>query len=195
MFALIKPQHSKRVRILRTNLYAALSRAAEEGAVCPGDPELARITGYTVDGVSKALGNFIDAGLIEREAKGRYRKITIVATGKSTSWPVPKDEKYRYVPKRPVRDIARIAADLFSVPFETLTGTSRRRRHVRPRMAVYCVAADQGWAFAHIGRVLKRDHTTVLSGCESARIYSKYDPEFAQRLSRLADIAAPEGAL
>lgn len=68
-----------------------------------------------------------------------------------------------------LQSIATATAEHFGVDMETMQGYSRFPEHVRPRQ-VYCHIAAK-WTDApatEIGRVIRRDHTTVASSIRRA---------------------------
>ena len=49
-----------------------------------------------------------------------------------------------------------------------LMGRSRKRNIAWPRQEFMLSARREGYSFPDIGRYLRRDHTTILTGCLSA---------------------------
>jgi chromosomal replication initiation ATPase DnaA len=59
---------------------------------------------------------------------------------------------------------ARHAAELFDIEVADIFGDSRRREHSEARMVTYYAAQLAGDNYSQIGRVMNRDHTSVISG-------------------------------
>lgn len=73
-------------------------------------------------------------------------------------------------PARPtVRALIDRAAALSGFPPATILGSCRRSDIVLIRFAVIWVARRMGFSSALIGRVINRDHSTVLNGAQRAR--------------------------
>lgn len=79
-----------------------------------------------------------------------------------------------------VKDIVHIAAGLSLIPAREILGKSRMRHIVRVRQAVAYVCLRQGvHSSAQIGRVLGRDHSTVLHSYEQAEAIMERNSEYA----------------
>ena len=79
------------------------------------------------------------------------------------------------------------AAKAFGVTRAMLTGPCRTKISARARFAVMRVAGSEwGWSQSQIGRVLNRDHTTVLSGLRRAHDLTRLDPDFAASMAWIA---------
>lgn len=61
-----------------------------------------------------------------------------------------------------VREVLAHASDTTLIPMADLVGKSRFREHCYARFAICMVANENGRSLSEIGRVLNRDHTTVL---------------------------------
>lgn len=68
-----------------------------------------------------------------------------------------------------MRDIARAVAQENEITLDDILGTSRQRAVAWPRQTVMLLASEAGFSNPQIGRFLRRDHTTVLSGVRAAR--------------------------
>ena len=77
-----------RQRDLRlAQVLSILSRAADAHKPCPTNDEISDETGLPqASSVVAVIGELRDLGIIEVNAKGGYRSITIVETGKCTDW-------------------------------------------------------------------------------------------------------------
>lgn len=63
-----------------------------------------------------------------------------------------------------VRQIASQVAEATDVPFKAIMGVRRDARTVQARQLVMYIARREGLSLQRIGRVMNRDHTTVLHG-------------------------------
>jgi chromosomal replication initiation ATPase DnaA len=63
-----------------------------------------------------------------------------------------------------VRTVVKMTAEHFELSVREITGVYRHPRFARPRMVIYYVARHFMASFPLIGRLTKRDHTTVISG-------------------------------
>lgn len=71
------------------------------------------------------------------------------------------------------------AAQLFSVPSRHIVGEATAKEYMRPRLAVYWAAREVlGYTYPQIGRILNRDHTTVMSGYRTALRLRETDAAF-----------------
>jgi chromosomal replication initiation ATPase DnaA len=60
----------------------------------------------------------------------------------------------------------RNAAQAYGVHQDEITGRSRTRTVCQARYAVMCALDDCGWSSVRIGKLLNRDHTTILHGLD-----------------------------
>jgi chromosomal replication initiator protein len=99
--------------------------------------------------------------------------------------PLPPGERFGRV-------VDLVAAE-FTVPRDLVLGVTRQAdavlaRHAAMALAQRCLA----YSLPRIGRLLSRDHTTVLHGVRRIARLAQHDPAFAARLDRLAArIATP----
>lgn len=78
------------------------------------------------------------------------------------------------------------AGRAFDVPPRTIIGRRRLPAIVRARLALYAAlyrACET--SYKQIGRLLNRDHTTVLYGVREAERDAAADPEFAAALAQV----------
>lgn len=69
-------------------VFAALKRAADAGAPCPGNAELIEVMGCkSISGPSSLISRLEARGVIRVLRFNQSRQVTIVATGKSTALP------------------------------------------------------------------------------------------------------------
>ena len=86
-----------------------------------------------------------------------------------------------------VADIIAAASRMTGIPVADITGRSRVQRLARVRQAIAYVAAkqDDRMSYPQIGRILGRDHSTILHSIGMAEIFRKRDPEYAKFLRQL----------
>ncbi len=92
--------------------------------------------------------------------------------------------------KPTVRDLALYAAKLTRTCPEDVLGKSRFKEHVRPRHAAMLVAHRNGAGYAHIGRQLGTDHSTVMTAIRRSTQKLLNDPAFGyvvDALSRMGE--------
>lgn len=66
-------------------VYRALKRAAEAGAACPSNAVLAELIGCCARTPMRIIRELEEKGLVNVTLLGPERRVTIVATGKSTA--------------------------------------------------------------------------------------------------------------
>ena len=59
---------------------------------------------------------------------------------------------------------------------------------MRPRFAVYKSLRMRGWSYPQIGRMLNRDHSTIIYGTQRAEYFMERDAEYAARVKALAEL-------
>lgn len=77
------------------------------------------------------------------------------------------------------------AAAISGYPVSVLRGPARDRPIYTVRWAVMAILRARGLSLATIGRLLNRDHTTIISGLERADRLRR-DPSFTDLLEALA---------
>ena len=94
-----------------------------------------------------------------------------------------------------VADIIAAASRMTGIPVADITGRSRVQRLARVRQAIAYVAAkqDDRMSYPQIGRILGRDHSTILHSIGMAEIFRKRDPEYAKFLRQLRREARSAG--
>lgn len=84
-------------------------------------------------------------------------------------------------------DIVTACAAEFGVTREQLIGESRQASIVLARFAAMALGHRLlGYSLPRLGRLLRRDHTTVLNGIRRMTAMTQDDPHLAARLDRLA---------
>lgn len=94
-----------------------------------------------------------------------------------------------------VADIVSAASRLTGIPVADITGPSRVKRLVRVRQAVAYVAARQAdrLSYPMIGRMLGRDHSTIIHAVIAADANRQIDREYATFLRQLRTEARNAG--
>lgn len=86
-------------------------------------------------------------------------------------------------------DIKQEALRMFDICERDLIGDNRFVEMTRPRMALYKVYRDRGMSLTQIGRYLKRDHSTVLSGLRRIEVVMAEDPTYKEQVESLASFS------
>ena len=89
-----------------------------------------------------------------------------------------------------VADIVRIVSAVCDVHRELLTSEKRQPKYVRARFMIYwLVRKFIGASLPQIGRILRRDHSSVLHGIKCVEgNRAKYEPELSKAEKKLNDI-------
>lgn len=82
-------------------------------------------------------------------------------------------------------DLILACAELFNIHPRDLTGDYRYQFIVRARYALFLALRRRGWSYPRIGKLLKRDHSSVIHGVKRALYYSERDPEYAAKVETL----------
>ncbi|RIV79553.1 helix-turn-helix domain-containing protein [Pelagerythrobacter aerophilus] len=170
---------------LRSKLLRYLRELARAGQPCPLNRDLAAHLGASADGISEALTQLRDLNRIAIERVGNRRIVTLLGEGIATADPRPAPEPIVVRPR--VREIIDTASRIFDVPAKDIASASRLRMHSTPRQVVCYVASQRGWRSTEIGRVLQRDHSTVLYGLDRVRARRAADAEFAAKVAELLE--------
>lgn len=169
-------------------LYSILCDLAAAGKPCPTNGALAEVLGYERDeSVNRPIQYLERAGLIRRYSFGHHRFFEIVETGERTADPRPPEPEATPLPDRTVGDIVAIVADVAGLPVDEILGRGRDKIVIRPRALVYHFAQAEGWSVKHIGRVVRRDHSTVLYSLHQVPIWLEHDPLFARLYRRVEE--------
>lgn len=73
-----------------------------------------------------------------------------------------------FVPKAKAREVIMEVCEASGVKVAALMGRSQQRRHVWPRQVAYRALHRAGYSLSEIGRIMKRDHATIISGIRAA---------------------------
>lgn len=88
-------------------------------------------------------------------------------------------------------EIVLYCSKLFMVPTGHITGLARSDGAREARFALYRALRTRGHTYNSIGRLLDRDHTTVLSGVRQADKLIATCPEYAAKVDKLVAWQAP----
>lgn len=83
-------------------------------------------------------------------------------------------------------EIIRYCSKLFTVPTNHLTGLTRNDGAREARFALYRALRMRGHTYGAIGRMLDRDHTTILYGARQADKLIAACPAYAAKVAELA---------
>lgn len=82
------------------------------------------------------------------------------------------------------------AACAFEVPRRELISRCRLPAVARARLALYAALYQTcETSYPELARYLRRDHTSILSGCRKARAMADADPDYAALLARITEAA------
>lgn len=84
--------------------------------------------------------------------------------------------------------IVQRCAELFLVAPRDLTGRYRFDFVMRARFALYLALRLQGRSYPNIGKIVDRDHSTVMNGVKRAEWYFERDSVFASKVTELSRI-------
>lgn len=77
-------------------------------------------------------------------------------------------------------------SEIYKVPAEEIRGTCRKRHIVEARwVCAYVLRKRNGLSYPAIGRLLNRDHTSIMHACESLPHLKKYRPTIQEALDRI----------
>ena len=86
---------------------------------------------------------------------------------------------------RPLSTIKRETARSFDISVTEITARSTTHRVARPRIAAYLLSRElTNNSYPPIGEFWARDHTTILSGVQSAQTYCGDYPAYANKVER-----------
>lgn len=74
----------------------------------------------------------------------------------------------RNLPRSEAMQIIRMVSRFTKIPVEDIMGQSRRAEIARARHMTYLALFDAGAPYIHIGRIMGRDHSTVMHGVRKA---------------------------
>lgn len=85
-------------------------------------------------------------------------------------------------------DYVKAAAEMFHVHPRDLVSHYRFNFLMLPRFALYKALRLRGWSYPQIGRLLDRDHSTIIYGIQRADYYMERDPGYAAKVKALAEL-------
>jgi len=80
------------------------------------------------------------------------------------------------------------AADLFDMSVAELDSPARFSYIMPARFAVYKALHLRGWTYSRIGRLLGKDHSTIMYGVSRADYMIERDEEYAAQVLHLASM-------
>ncbi len=91
-----------------------------------------------------------------------------------------------------IKPVVRAVAKYYGVSLGDIVSSRRARGLIRPRqVAMYLARELTGHSLPAIGRVLDRDHTTVLHGCRRIAALRREDPVLDREIALLAERLMP----
>jgi len=79
------------------------------------------------------------------------------------------------------------ASRLFHVHKRDITGPYRYNFLMPVRFALFRAFRERGLSYPHIGRIMNRDHSTVMYGVERAGYMMERDADYADKVNRLIE--------
>lgn len=94
-----------------------------------------------------------------------------------------------------VRDIIDCVSEQWGVPVRTLLSDRREKGVACVRHAAMTLAYEMTpHSFPALGRMFRRDHTTVMYAVRRCQALAEHDLDYAARLAKCRDALAPVGA-
>jgi chromosomal replication initiation ATPase DnaA len=147
---------------------------------------------HVVKNLRKTVRSDVDLALEIAELEMRIS----VMTGRLRQYrSMPNTEQVSLLMRRmSIKRVLKIVADYYDIPTTILTGDSRLVAYVRPRQ-IACVLAKEilRRSLPEIGRVINRDHTTVLHALRSIAAKLPADIELAYEIEELRDLILSDG--
>ena len=85
-------------------------------------------------------------------------------------------------------DFVNAAAEMFCVHPRDLVSHYRFDFLMMPRFALYKALRMRGWSYPEIGRLLNRDHSTIIYGVGRAEWKMERDADYAAKVKTLAEL-------
>lgn len=95
--------------------------------------------------------------------------------------------------KHRVSDIIDAAAELTGVSYGEMIGTCRARHIGNVRAVVSIVARERGHAYPHIGRVMRKDHSSIVHYVKNFDTFVRRSPHILDLLADLRDLVDDRG--
>jgi len=90
-------------------------------------------------------------------------------------------------------DIVLAGSKMFNVHLDVIYGDNRTVFICRARFALYMVLHLRGASKAQIGRIMRRDHTTVIHGLDRAEWIMERDDSFKRAVNELVNMSVDLG--
>lgn len=84
-----------------------------------------------------------------------------------------------------ISDVCQAVADYHHVFVDELVGDARPQWLLWIRYQAYLLAYETGKSSTAIGRVMRRDHSTILVGIKTAQLFKREYPAFARQVDCL----------
>ncbi len=97
--------------------------------------------------------------------------------------PRPGANPFQRVPGRAMSIVASVGRD-FGLSLEDMIGAGRNRHMAKARFIAYRLLRNLGLSTPHIGRILDKDHTTVMHGLQRFEVEVIRDDFFAEVYER-----------
>lgn len=97
-----------------------------------------------------------------------------------------KPAKPAAIDKTSIREVINKAGQLYGVSSDDILGKSRAAELIKPRFAVYYLLNKRlGLSHVEIGKIMQRDHTSVMAGIKRAEELIGSEPLFAMALNAI----------
>lgn len=165
-----------------TDMLAQLTDLARAGRPLPHARELSRMVGL-LGGNSgmRVLQRLAAAGRVTVDGHGKAKAVHITDPGLTITAAGPRHS---------VEEIVAAVAATSGMTADDVTGLKRTRLYLRPRFLAVMLARKEGWSYPTIGRVLGRDHSTIIHATWRAEQLLERDPLFARLHRRAVDALA-----
>lgn len=88
-----------------------------------------------------------------------------------------------------IMDFVRVGGELFDVSPEEIMSHRRSRKTVKARYAIQKAMSLRGNSTSGIGRMMDRDHTTIMHALRKADMWSENDPVYKERIEQIASLS------
>ena len=86
-------------------------------------------------------------------------------------------------------DIVRAGGQLFDVCPDEIMSVRKSRKTVRARYAIQKAMSLRGNSTTGIGRMMGRDHSTIVHALRRADMWSELDPVYKERIEQIASLS------
>ena len=84
-------------------------------------------------------------------------------------------------------DFIKKAGELFYIQPRDLVGSARFSFLLPARFAAYKALRLRGWSYPMIGKLMNRDHSSIIHGVKRADYMMEKDPDFADKVKQLTE--------